>query len=393
MMYVLQYSNSGRYRIAERQAIYLAEAGVDQAIYSLNQSQNYSGESNTPLGPGRFTVTVLNSGTNIKRIVATGETLHDGRVVARRKVTVNAAINTSVVAFRFGVQIGTGGLTMQNNSSIIGNVHSGGNITGTQATVTGDATVSGATGSISGVTIGGNGWAHSLSNCTVGKNAFYTSISSCPVTGTKYPGSIDAAPAEMPISDEEIDEWEETAEAGGVVAGPYTLSGTQLLGPKKIDGDLTVNGTLYLTGPIWVAGNVTFGVNANLIVHSSTGNSGAVLIADLPGSESTKGIVSLSNNMTIAGNGQAGSFPFIISTNSGSNAIALSNNAAGVILYAPNGTITVSNNAGANQITAKKLILSQNASIEYVTGLQSQSFSNGPGGAWVFVPGSYSISN
>jgi hypothetical protein len=97
--------------------------------------------------------------------------------------------------------------------------------------------------------------------------------------------------------------------------------------------------------------------------------------------------------MTISGNGQAGSFPMLLSTNSSGNAINLSNNATGVILYAPNGTIQVSNNGGANQITAKRLHLNNNASIEYVTGLQSQSFSNGPGGAWVFVPGTYSISN
>jgi hypothetical protein len=393
MTYVMQYSASGRYRIAERQAVYLAEAGIDKAVYSLNQNQSYSGESNTVLGSGRFTVAVTNAGTNTKRIVATGEVVNNGRVIARRKVTANAAINTSVVAFRFGVQVGIGGLTMDNNSSVVGNVYASGNITGSQATVTGDATVSGASGLLSGITVGGNAWAHTLSNCSVAKNAYYTTISSCPVTGTKFPSSTNAEDAEMPIMQEEIDEWEETAEDGGVIAGPYTVSGTQILGPKKINGNLIVNGTLYLTGPVWVAGNITFGNNSSLIVHTSVGNAGAVLIADVPGSESSQGTIVLSNNMTISGNGQAGSFPMLLSTNSSGNAIDLSNNATGVILYAPNGTIQVSNNGGANQITAKRLHLNNNASIEYVTGLQSQSFSNGPGGAWVFVPGTYSISN
>ncbi len=81
----------------------------------------------------------------------------------------------------------------------------------------------------------------------------------------------------------------------------------------------------------------------------------------------------------------------VLSTNTGSSAIALNNNASGVILYAPNGTITVSNNAAANQITAKTLNLSNNTTINYVNGLQSVSFSNGPGGSWTFVPGTYAI--
>lgn len=392
MTYVLQYSASGRYRVAERQALYLAEAGIDQAVYSLNQSASYSGQSDTDLGHGRFTVTVENAGTNMRRITAVGETLHGDRVIARRTVTANAAVNTSVVAFRFGVQVGTGGLSMNNNSSVIGNVFSDGNISGNQATITGDATVSGA-GSISGITVGGNAWARSLSGCTVQGDAYYTTLSSCPVAGTKYPGSADPAAAAMPITQEEIEAWKETAEAGGTIVGPYTVSGTALMGPKKIDGDLTVNGTLYLTGPVWVHGDIVFSNNSSLIVHASTGTSGAVLLADVPANQSSEGSIRLSNNMTISGNGQTGSYPMVLSTNSSGSAIELSNNADGVILYAPNGTIQVSNNAGANQITAKRLHLNNNATIEYVTGLQSQSFSNGPGGAWVFVPGTYGITN
>ncbi len=248
--------------------------------------------------------------------------------------------------------------------------------------------------SLTGLSVGGNARAHTMTNCTVtGKAYYFTATTNCSVTGTKYPVTADTAPVDMPISDAQIDAWEDLAASGGVISGNYSLSGTQSLGPKEIDGDLNVaiNATLYLTGPLWVKGNITFGNGSSLIVHASTGSSGAILLADAVGNEATKGIVNLSNNMTIAGNGNPGSYPMILSTNSGSNAITMSNNATSVILYASEGTVNVVNNAIANQVTAYKLNLSNNTEVRYVTGLQNQSFSNGPGGSWVPLAGSYFI--
>lgn len=244
---------------------------------------------------------------------------------------------------------------------------------------------------LSGLIIGGTAWANTLKNCQITKNAIYQTMTNCTVGGTQTVSTTDSSPAAMPITDAQIDDWEAIAAAGGTIAGPYTLTGTQLVGPKKIDGDMTVNGTLYLTGPVWVKGNVTFANNSGLIVHASTGTNGAIIIGDSPGNEATKGQMNLSNNMSISGNGNAGSYPMVLSTNSGTNAITLSNNATSVILYASQGTINVVNNAIANQITAYALNMSNNTTVNYVNGLQSQSFSNGPGGSWSFVPGTYSI--
>jgi hypothetical protein len=247
--------------------------------------------------------------------------------------------------------------------------------------------------SLSGVTVQGTAWANTLSSCTV-NNAIYQTMSGCTVTGTQTVSSTDAAPAAMPISNAQIQAWETIAAAGGVISGDYTVTGTVVLGPRKIDGNLLVdNGAiLLLTGPLWVHGDVTISNNATVSVDTSLGNNGAVLIADKPGSEATIGKVTLLNNVTLAGNGNAGSNLMVLTTYSGaSDAINLKNNAASVILYAPNGIISVANNAGANQITANQINVGNNATITYVTGLQSSSFSNGPGGAWVFMPGSYSI--
>jgi len=243
------------------------------------------------------------------------------------------------------------------------------------------------------VTVQGNAWASSLSHCEVGGTASYQTIHECPVTGVVYPGTAPATPAPLPISDAQITSWEAIALAGGVMTGPYSVSGTQTLGPKKIEGNLTVaNGAiLILSGPLWVNGNVSFSNNASLLVSSSVGANGAIIIADATGNTATKGTVSLSNNVTVSGNGNANSFPMIISTNTGSRAVQLSNNASSVILYAPYGSAEIENGAGASQITAKKLELENNASITYVNGLQNASFSNGPGGSWAVVPGTYVI--
>ncbi|PIU82048.1 hypothetical protein COZ83_00015 [Candidatus Kaiserbacteria bacterium CG_4_8_14_3_um_filter_50_23] len=388
-------ARSARYDIASAQALSIAEAGVDEAIYQLNQDPNYAGEMNTALGSGAYTATVSNVNTNTKRLTVTGSVPNATNPVATKTVTVLANINSSMVSFHYGVQVGVGGANMNNGSEIIGNLFSNGNVSGS-GTITGDATVASGTPATSliGITVNGTAWAHSLSSCTIGGDAFYQSISGCAVGGTQHPGSADVQAVAMPISDAQVSAWEAIATAGGVTAGPYTVSGAKTFGPQEIDGNLTVGigATLTLSGVVWVRGNVTFANNSGLTVSPTTGNAGAIIIADVPGSEATEGVVTLSNNMTVSGNGSAGSYPMVLSTNSGPTAIAMNNNSNSVILYASRGTISVSNNAGANEVTAYRLSLGNNATITYLSGLQSQSFSNGPGGSWAVVPRTYSIS-
>ncbi len=544
-----------RFALASAQALALAEAGVDKAVYELNQNGNYSGESDTALGNGTVSVSVSSIDGNTKRLTVTGTVPNSANPTATKVIQTMVSINSSFVSFRYGVQLGIGGVSMDNGSRIEGNVFANGDISGS-GTITGDATVavgvdavadqewivrdsgfsvgdisahaavsqsmkpsvsaslarmtlhmkktgnpgditikvvaddngkpsttvlasgtipsslvtttygfvdvtledtpfltaeetywiiaivpvsasnyvtwgldsgsgyargsakhssnwnaqnptwSGITGdlnfrvyvtglatSISGVTVEGSAWATSLVGCTIGGDASYQTTSSCSVAGTSHAGVLPAAPVPLPISDAQIAQWEEIAAAGGTIAGPYQLAGAVTLGPKKIDGNLTVtNGAaLTLSGPVWVNGNVLFSNNMTLGVSPSTGSSGAIIIADATGDTATRGIVDLSNNVIINGNGSTNSFPMIISTNTGPNAIELSNNAAGVILYAPYGTVDVNNGARASQITAKFLKLENNASIYYLNGLQNASFSNGPGGSWAVVPGTYAI--
>lgn len=133
--------------IAVEQAHHLAEAGIDNAIFELNQTAGtYTGEADTPLGLGVFTVTVTNLSLNNKLITSTGYIPNS--LAPKAQKTIKAQTNPSAanVEFRYGVQVGYGGLEMQNNAEIIGNVYANGSIDGANgAKITGDAWVAGGT--------------------------------------------------------------------------------------------------------------------------------------------------------------------------------------------------------------------------------------------------------
>lgn len=392
--YLTLYARTQRHTTAAAQALALAEAGIDRAVYALNADSGYAGEAGTALGGGEFSVSVATIDAATKRITSTGYVPNGTDPIATETVKATLSINSSIISFRFGVQVGEDGLSMGNGSEVSGNIFSSGNISG-GGTVTGDATVASATTthSLSGIVVGGTASAHTLSNCTVGGDAKYQTISSCSVGGESYPDSPDAAALPFPISDAQIAQWETAAAAGGTIAGPYNVSGTVTLGPKKINGDLTfANGaTLYLSGPVWVSGNVTIANNATVRVSQALGTNGAALIADAVGYTATKGTISISNNVIVGGNGNPGSTLLFVSTNTGDSAIEVNNNASSVVLYAPYGVVEVSNGVRVNQITAYRVELENNAEIEYLSGLANASFSSGPGGSWMFVPGTFAI--
>lgn len=538
------------------QALYLAQAGIDKAINQLNLDANYSGETGTPLGAGELTVSVATLDGNNKRVTSTAYIPDNQNPLAVRTVKATVNITTADISFNNGVQVGEGGLSMGNNSSVEGNVFSNGSISGS-GEITGDvivadnlpaapdqfweaqnadfnfgnisarrdaaqsfvpsvsgkltavsaylrkvgnpgdltvrimtdssgkpsktslasanlsasrvtgtydffqvpfssppnvtagtkywimlsaasinagnyffwgfdttdgyaantakysaswnagspvwnlangdlnfrAYIGGSSNSLSGVTVSGNAWANTLSNCNISGDAYYLVISSCSVGGTLNPDTEVPGPEAMPISDAQIEAWKTVAEGGGTLPGPYSVTGTQTLGPVKIDGDFIVtNGvTLIVTGPIWVKGNMNISNNAIVRISGGLGNAGTVIFADNPSNPSGSGKVTVSNNVTITGNGNPNSFPLILSGSTAADAMNISNNSLGAIYYAARGTLNLSNNAGGYQITGYKIVMSNNSTISYVNGLQNAFFSNGPGGSWTFLPGSFAI--
>jgi Tfp pilus assembly protein PilV len=392
--YSVQHLKYERTAVHKEQALVLAQAGIDKAIYELNQNQNYTGETGTAMtGIGQFSVSVANIDMMAKRITVTGYAPSSANPVATSIVKATAVIDTTSVSFQFGIQVGEGGLTMANGSRVEGNIFSNGPISGS-GTVTGTAVVGGAAGSITGITVNKDARAASMSNCRVGGDAYFQgATTNCSVTGAKHPGTAPEATSTMPIADSQISDWEATAESYGTT-GSKTLSGVNnYLGPIKINGNLTLinNAILYVTGPIWVNGNIIVGNDCLVQVDPTVGNASAVIIADTPANRSAGGQIDTGNNSIMIGNGHKDSYLLAVSGHQGANAIDVSNNMTGVIFYAANGVINLSNNAGGNQLTGYGINLNNNAVVTYLVGLRNVVFASGPGGSWKYQNGSYVI--
>ncbi len=239
--------------------------------------------------------------------------------------------------------------------------------------------IGGVMGLISGVTIGtgssGNAYAHTVNSSTIrGTNYCQTGTSNNKACNTTLADPVEVA---MPISDQNILDWKDIAAGGGTTTGNYTLnSSTATLGPKKITGNLTVtnNATLTVSGTIWVQGNLDVSNNATVRLATGYGASEGVIIVD--------GTVSLGNNADFAGSGTSGSYIMVLSTSSSTSAITVGNNAGAVILYAQNGTVNISNNAGAKSVSGYMINLGNNSTITYDSGLTNANFSSGPSGSY-----------
>ena len=248
--------------------------------------------------------------------------------------------------------------------------------------------VGGVNAVISGTTIGtggeGDARAHTVNNSTIAGSLYCQTGSgnnkSCNTS------QLDPSPQPMPISEGNITQWKEEAEAGGTFNGNKTITDTsESLGPVKINGNLTItnNATVTINGMVWVTGNISISNNVIVNLPPSYGSGSAVIVTD--------GKVSISNNVTFNGSGTQGSYIMLLTTSNcptdvscgGSPAIDVGNNAGTVILVAQNGTIQFSNNAGAKEAVAHTLSLSNNAVITYETGLADVNFTSGPSGGWV----------
>lgn len=124
----------------------LAEAGIEKALYEINKNPNYGGASNVAFGGGEYTVTVTPLDASTKQIDSTGFYPTALNPKAKRTLRIQGSISTAAIAFNYGVQVGTGGFQMENNSVINGNLYANGSVVGTnQTTINGDVFV--ATGS------------------------------------------------------------------------------------------------------------------------------------------------------------------------------------------------------------------------------------------------------
>jgi len=182
---------------------------------------------------------------------------------------------------------------------------------------------------------------------------------------------------DFPVSDANVEEWQEEALSGGVYSGNYTVdSSGATLGPKKINGNLTVSsgGTLTVSGNLWVTGNLVLNGGGHIRLASSYGENDAVIVSD--------GTINVSGGGGATGSGTEGSFIMLYTKNNSSSAATVNGGAGAMIIYAPFGTLNFSGGASLKEATAYKINISGNSSITYESGLSNNNFSSGPSGSW-----------
>ena len=380
--------------VKSSQSLYASEAGAEDALLRVTTGMSYS-------NPGTYTIAVGGASTSVDisgpldnlTIISTGDQSSRIRKVA---VNINAIPSNTDAEFNYGIQVGAGGLQMDSNSKVIGNVYSNGSVTGASSKpqIEGDIFSAEAGGIIEDMDIlpasgggGGNAHAHTINDSDIADTAF------CQVgTGNNktctFASDPDVIP--LPISDSQITTWKNQAEAGGTLTTTTIGGGQSLtLGPKKIDGDLIIetNGTLEITGVIWVTGDITVNSNTLVYLHSSFGTESGHIVSD--------GKIVIDSNVTVCGSagGSIGScnpsndsYVMFLSTNSSvdpiSPAIDMSSNTTLAILYAHNGMAVVNANTNVFEVTAYQLKINSNAEVTYVSGLADVNFSSGPGGTF-----------
>lgn len=362
--------------VRSSQSYYTAEAGAEDALLRLVQGKNFSNPYTLQVGGATTTVDLSAPIGGARIVTSTGN--KQGRY---RKVQVGYAPATTEVSFFYGAQIGDGGLTMDNNSQVVGNVFSNATISGS-GEITETATVAGNGNKLDGITVGADANVHTCEDSTIGGTLTYVSGGSvvrCTAGSTVDGGPSEIQPLDFPITDENIDDWRSDAATGGTLTGDQTISSNTTLGPKKIDGNLTIsnNVVVTLTGTVWVTGTFTPGNNAQIVLDTDAyGDNSGIMIVD--------GEVHVDNNVILSGTGSSTSYLLVVgastSTDIDNPAIDVVNNVDSAILFAPYGLMRLRNNVDLVEATAYQMHLDNNAVITYEIGLQNTTFSSGPSG-------------
>lgn len=382
--YALITRNAGKLLEADYDALQIAEAGIQKALYCLKATNDagcggtygdtHVGQADVPFGNGSFTTTVVTSGSE-KIITSLGINATNKTATVEVRVTTDTAPEKDA-SFRYAVQVGSEGLEINNNAEVNnGPIRSNSDIDcGGQADIAQDVFVSKDGGEILNCTIGGDAHADRVRNSDVTGDVYYkddpTDVSGTSVGGTKYPDS--PTPQEIDLPDLDLTQWRQAAENGGIVNGDYEPSDGESLGPMKIDGDLTIgNGVdITLTGPLWVTGDVFTDNNSSITLDSSFGMNSTVILADhYPNDISDGGKILLDNGSTIYGSGTDGSYILFMSTNDSLNendpAVEVKNNASGAIILALNGLAYFWNNSDVAAIAGESIIMRNNAVLNY----------------------------
>ena len=386
----------------------LADVAAEDILYRLKNNKQVPSNGSLSLNGATSTIVVSNSGDGKAVVVTANSQNHI------RKISASVQYGTGI-SFHYGIQAGQGGFTMDNSSKIIGNVFSGGSVIGENDNwIYGDVVSANSSGWVYGIHATGTVYSHTIGNTsyttTVDKDAYYQTIlnpSNTKVSGAVctsnshcHPGSADQTDVALPISDDQIFEWETDAAAGGTLSSSFCdsfssntcfITTSKSLGPIKIPFNLDIKsngGILTVNGPIWVVGNIITETGATIKMASSLGSQNVAIIADNPSNRSTASTISTGQSSAFQGSGSPSSFVFLISMNNSAEnggstvAVTMSQGSNALVAYASHGLIRMSQSVGVKEATGYKISLSQSANVTYDTGLPNTLFEAGPSGGY-----------
>ena len=411
------YYDIARYKTLKesKQVYYATESGLEDVLYRMRQGQTSSATESLTLAG----VSITTTKTGFDPITIAAEGVKNNLYRSSRAVLQLG----EGASFNFGLQSSTGGITLENSSTVTGNVYSNGSVTGSNNTITGDVVSAGPAGLISGIVTTGSAYAHTITNSTVGLDAYYyddTTITSTLVSGSSCGGGgnihcietgTDPAIQPLPIDDTQIDDWKAKAEAGGTLplascsggtaAGTYTINSDMTLGPIKIPCNLIIKKqgagvTVTFQGPVWVEGNFETQSGPTLAVDPALNGESIQIIADKESDRNGSGKITIQQSTAFSATDESSYF-VLVSMNDSSeahetntsipvvSAISSENNTSDmeVIFYAPHGLISLSQSAAMRGATAHAIHLSNTANVQYETGMISLLFTGGAGGRFI----------
>lgn len=311
-------------------------------------------------------------------------------------------------AFSYGLQAGTGGITLANSSSIIGNVYANGPVIGAgSAIVKGDLVSAGASGLAKDITATGTIYANTIDHVTAGKDAYYNvqigTNAQNPVTGTRYTPATNQPTATLPLSTTTIQDWKDAIATNGTTilatdplcaSGTYTIDTSITIGYLKVECNLDIKKTgsgvtITVNGPVWATGNISFTQGPTIRAAASLGRKSVQFIADKPTDHLNSSKIEVRNATQFYGSGDYRSYVMLLSLNDSAKnggtvkAIDVSQSATGAVLvYTSDGLVDIGNGISLKEVTGYQINVAQNSSVRYESGLTSLLFTSGPGGGY-----------
>lgn len=329
-----QIRNAGDY-LSSRQALINSESLNDEVLYRLNNNKTIPSILNMSIvGDDSFSV-VADWDSSTKQVISKS-TYRD----FTRKIEAVFIANRNVM-FDFGVWIASGGMRMENYSHVDGDVFSMGTI---------------------------------------------LRLNSSYVDGNI---STSTTPVNLPVSDEDINNWKAQASSDKTIVGDLNLDNksTTTASALKITGNLNLKnaGSLTLNGPLYVMGDLNMDNSSRIQLDPSYGSKSETIVVD--------GTISLENSTYLGGSGQNGSTIILATQNTsgcsnvsctgGKPAIRLSNSAeANAILLAPHGAVYLSNSASTKSVLANYLYMQNSAEINYDPYIVNTSFKTSTSTFW-----------